>query len=94
MKLCIVHCNERFLINEKGEIQRIDTTHEISGDWLFLGVSFHHWSNHIDIDLKKAFDNPQLLIKGLVWDLDHGTIRQWSGSYNGKLPRITDAYLI
>ncbi len=94
MKLCFVHRRERFLINEKGEIQRIDTPYEISGDWLFLGVSFHHWSNHIDVDLKQAFNDPRLLIKGLVWDLDHGTIRQWSGRYNGKLPRITDAYLM
>ena len=93
MKLCIVFRGKKYLINRKGEIQRTDLQHEVSGDWLFLGVSFHHWRNGIDIDLKKALDNPQLLIKGLVWDLDHGTTRQWLGLYNGKLPRITNAYL-
>ncbi len=78
-------------VNESGDIYYNDLNP--SGDWKFLGVSHHHWSNHIDVHLDAAFDNPKSLIGGLVWDLDHGTTRQWGGSYNGKLPRITAAYV-
>uniref|UniRef100_A0A6M3LEA6 Uncharacterized protein n=2 Tax=viral metagenome TaxID=1070528 RepID=A0A6M3LEA6_9ZZZZ len=62
-----------------------------SEQWLFLGVSFHHWRTNIDLKLEDIKD-PKDLIKGLVWDVDHGTTRQWGGSYYGKIPRIVDAY--
>jgi len=63
------------------------------GNWIFLGVSFHHWRRGIDMTLKEIFENPVKAIGGLVWDVDHGTIRIWGGEYCGKLPRITHCYI-
>jgi hypothetical protein len=60
---------------------------------IIMGVSKHHWRQGIDIGLKEAFKTPESLIDGLVWDIDHGTVRQWGGSFNGKLPRIVRAYV-
>jgi len=56
--------------------------------WRILGVSFHHWRRGIDVHITPDVD-PESLRGGLVWDLDHGTTRQWGGQYNGRLPRIT-----
>lgn len=64
---------------------------DFSGHWVFLGVSFHHWRQGIDVRFSQT-TLPENLIGGLVWDIDHGTIRQWRGRYNGRLPRITQAY--
>lgn len=80
-----------YKVNERGLLTQCNW--RFSGGWQFLGVSYHHWRRGIDINLKEAFENPKLLIKGLVWDRDHGTIRQWGGSYYGKLPRITCAWI-
>jgi hypothetical protein len=41
----------------------------------------------------KHFDNPEKIVGGMVWDVDHGTTRVWGGSYNGHLPRITSAWV-
>ena len=62
-----------------------------SGAWKFLGTSKHHWSNHIDVPFAPNGE-AKSFINGLVWDIDHGTIRTWGGQYQGKLPRITEAY--
>jgi hypothetical protein len=60
--------------------------------WVILGVSHHHWNNHITLHLSPTM-NPKDLLGGLVWDRDHGTVRQWGGMYAGKLPRVTDAFV-
>lgn len=80
---------EWYQINSHGHITKGDMTP--SGKWIFLGVSKHHWKGSIDYYFKEIWDDPTLAIGGLVWDKDHGTIRQWAGSYFGKLPRITHA---
>ena len=81
---------EWFKVNDDGFITQ-ETNDDFSGKWLFLGVSFHHWRNGLDVRFSQK-TLPENLIGGLVWDNDHGTIRQWGGSFLGRLPRITSAY--
>jgi len=84
------HAGEWYKVNEQGFITQ-ERNSDFSGKWIFLGVSFHHWTNHINLkfdDLK----NPKDLIKGYVWDLDHGSTRRWMGRYCGHLSRIQSAY--
>jgi hypothetical protein len=81
-----------YKVDDLGRINANGIGH-FSDTWIFLGGTKHHWSNHIDILLNHCFDNPSLLNGCLGWDRDHGTIRQWGGRYNGKLPRISNAYV-
>lgn len=62
-------------------------------EWKFLGVSTHHWHNHIIHTFKDIVINPKLAVHGYLWDIDHGTTRTWGGSYYGRLPRITSAWV-
>lgn len=81
-----------YQVNEQGHIN----TNRINGfspTWIFLGGSKHHWSNRVNVRLEDAFENPNELEGCLGWDNDNGTIRTWGGSYNGKLPRITNVYV-
>ena len=83
-----------YKVTEEGHIIRTDIPDfKPSGQWLFLGTSNHHWRMGVDVNLETAFNEPEKLVGGLVWDLDHGTTRTWGGSYNGKLPRVTAAYV-
>lgn len=84
--------DEYYQVNELGHINR-NQRGVFSSSWVFLGGSKHHWSKRINVTLKDAFENPKLLEGCLGWDRDHGTTRQWGGSYNGKLPRITNVYV-
>ncbi len=89
---------EWFSVNEKGGIRRDvfkDDPHygEFSNDWILLGGSTHHWHRKITVPINKIIENPKLFIGCLVWDLDHGHVRQWGGKYQGKLPRVTNAYI-
>ena len=81
-----------FKVNDKGYMTQ-ENNNDFSGRWHFLGVSFHHWRNGIDLNAKEiigmADSNLHYVIGGLVWDKDHGVTRQWGGQYCGKLPRIT-----
>ena len=79
---------ETYLVDEQGRI-KANGLKDFSDTWLFLGGTKHHWSNRITVTLKDAFDNPESLNGCLGFDRDHGTVRQWSGRYFGKLPRIT-----
>jgi hypothetical protein len=72
---------EWFTVDEQGHINGFE-------NWIFLGVSFHHWRNGIDVSLQEIF-NGENATGGLVWDKDHGTTRTWGGQWSGKLPRIT-----
>ena len=88
------HRGEWYKVKEDGSLlQENNTYNEWGKDWIFLGVTKHHWKNSLDISLKEAFKNPEKLKKGIVWDIDHGTRRIWGGNYFGKLPRITNAYV-
>ena len=82
---------EYFKVDEDGNMTQKNNSN-FSEQWKFLGVSFHHWRGGIDIRYSKEIQ-PEKLINGLVWDLDHGTTRQWGGRYMGKLPRITQAWV-
>jgi hypothetical protein len=94
MKILVIYIRgERYHVNEAGQMVRTDMPMQFHDSWQFLGGSRHHWSRHIDINLKQAFVAPELLKGCLLWDKDHGTVRQWGGSYCGKLPRITSAYI-
>jgi hypothetical protein len=83
---------EPYKVDEKGRINANGIGY-YSYNWIFLGGTKHHWSNHITVSLSDAFDDPSKLNGCLGFDIDHGTIRGWGGSYNGKLPRITNAYI-
>lgn len=83
---------ETYRVNDKGHINANGLGH-FSDTWVFLGGSKHHWSNSINVTLAQAFKTPSLLNGCLGWDKDHGTTRQWGGQYNGKLPRISGAYV-
>mgnify|MGYP007066257098 CR=1 FL=1 len=80
-----------FVVNEKGEITQDKRNEQpkFSGNWKFLGVSYHHWRRGIDTHFEDCFQKPDLMLKGYVWDKDHGTTRQWLGSSS---PRVTRAY--
>ena len=84
---------EIYKVDENGRINANGINH-YSDSWIFLGGSPHHWHQRIVYSLKDAFKNPQYLNGCLGWDRDHGTIREWSGKYNGKLPRIKNAQII
>lgn len=81
---------ELYKVNEAGHINA-NGINKFSDTWIFMGGTKHHWSNHITVTLKDAFNNPSLLNGCLGFDKDHGTTRQWGGRYNGGLPRITNA---
>ena len=91
--LCFIHRGEEFQVNENGHILG-PNSEDFSPNWLFLGVSFHRWRQSTDIHWLEAFDDPKSIIKGIVWDIDHETVRKWGGQYHEKLPRITNAYVI
>ena len=83
---------ETYKVDEQGRINANGINH-FSDTWIFLGGTQHHWSNHVTVTLKDAFDLPGLLDGCLGFDRDHGTIRQWGGKYYGKLPRIHNVYV-
>jgi hypothetical protein len=93
MVLCFTHRGKNYQVNEDGMIKG-PNSNEFSSSWTFLGVSFHHWRQSIDVHWLDAFENPKSIIGGIVWDVDHGTTRKWGGQFHGKLPRITNAFVI
>jgi hypothetical protein len=55
--------------------------------WVVTGFTKHHMRNYIEIKLADV-KNAEDVVGMLVWDVDHGTTRQWGGAYNGKVPRV------
>jgi hypothetical protein len=90
--LCFTFRGEQYRVNESGHI-KVEGLDYYSSNWIFLGGSRSHLSKTIDISLGAAFENPDSLNGCLGWDRDYGTLRQWGGRYNGKLPRISLAYV-
>ena len=86
------HRDALYQVNEEGYIKS-EKSKNFSKNWIFLGVSKHHMNNHVTIPFKKCWENPDLMMNGYVWDVDHGTTRMWSGQYNGKIPRITSVMI-
>ena len=85
---------EVYKVKENGElIQENNIFNKWDKSWKLLGVSFHHWRRDIDLSVEEIFKNPEKMVKGIVWDVDHGTVRQWGGRYCGKLPRVEWAYV-
>jgi asparagine synthetase B (glutamine-hydrolysing) len=85
---------EIYKVKENGDmLQENNHYNEWDSKWKLLGVSFHHWKKDIDLTLQDIFAHPEKMVKGIVWDVDHGTVRQWGGRYCGKLPRVKWAYV-
>lgn len=91
-ELHYIYRGKEYKVNRQGALTQAGNK-SFSYNWHFLGVSFHHWRNGIDVTLDQAFEDPKSIIKGLIWDRDHGTLRRSGGSYFGRLPRITSAWL-
>ncbi len=90
-KILTFYCRgRRYEVNGYGHIRANGLKH-FSTTWVFLGGSPHHWNSHIVHRFAEACQNPEVLNGCLGYDKDHGTVRQWGGSYNGKLPRISGA---
>jgi hypothetical protein len=90
--LAFLFRGKEYRVDEKGRINTNGLGY-YSGDWLFVGGTRHHWSNRATVSLSDAFKNPKALNGCLGFDRDHGTFRQWGGSYCGHLPRITGAHI-
>ena len=85
---------ELYKVKENGDMIQTDNTYNKWNDsWRLLGVSTHHMQRHATITVKELFENPKRMIKGYLWDKDHGTKRLWGGKYYGKLPRVTQAFV-
>lgn len=88
---------EHYYIDEHGCIyggtNSVTPGCESGHEWRFLGVSTHHWNNHIIYSFEDICKDPTLARGGYFWDVDHGTVRTWGGSYCGKVPRITSAWV-
>lgn len=93
--LHFTHRGIEYLVNQSGEmIQAARESEGFSGQWKFLGITCHHWTRHVSFPLhSRMFDDPKQLIGGIVWDNDYGTVRTWGGMYNGKIPRIQNAWV-
>ena len=83
---------EIYHVNSIGQFVRTDMLMKFHDNWRFLGVSTHHWNNHIVHNFTTIWQNPDLAINGYLWDLAHGTTLIWGGSYNGRLPKVTLCY--
>lgn len=102
-KYLIFECRgEYYVVNELGHMiqekwfdDAVKNGREpnFSGQWLLKGVSYHHWTNHINVRFEELWKSPNLMYKGIVWDYDHGSTRIWGGSYRGKMPRCTGAFI-
>ena len=86
------HRGDHYKVNEAGEINANGISYH-SKSWIFLGGCSHHWHRRITVTTADAFKNPELLNGCLGFDKDSGTVRQWGGSYCGKLPRINGAHI-
>jgi hypothetical protein len=78
-----------YVITPSGYIKRTDMPFKASHNWRVYGVSTHHWQNSPKLkwpEIRNMLDKGKT-VEGYFWDVDHGTIRTWGGSYAGKLPR-------
>ena len=73
---------ESYVVDTLGRITQqhrfAQDKNDFSGQWALYGVTKHHWSN-TPIMFDEIIKNPEILKGGYIWDLDNGTIRQWSG---------------
>lgn len=46
--------------------------------WIFKGVNFRSNSSRIKYTFDEIWENPELAIKGYIFDIDHDTTRRWS----------------
>ena len=81
---------ERYKVREDGAMGYAKNT-GFSEQWRFIGISRHHWRKGLDVPFSPNTPAEEF-VGGLVWDIDHGTVRQWGGRYGGRLPRITKAH--
>jgi len=63
---------EGMIGRESWDIQRM------SGSWVMVGMTFHHWSNRpTPWRLMKRRMNAGESLNGYIWDKDHNSIRRW-----------------
>lgn len=83
--------NEKYIVNELGQIIRTDMIFTPSNSWKFKGIShvkknlfipFEKLTKELvkELSLRYKNGNPQFT----VMDVDHGTVRTWGNTkYNG-----------
>lgn len=97
--LAFTHRGTKYAISlnkdSKGEVIR-HGEHDLipTKSWRIIGFSKHHWSGSPTLSIDDAENNPKSIEGSLVWDIDHNTTRQWSGQYNGKIPRVSQPYIV
>ena len=80
----------KYEMSGRGEYYDIDGYGRIRGskDWRVYGVA-KRWNGKPELwkDIKKQLDKGEAVV-GYFYDIDHGTVRMWGGSYAGKLPKV------
>lgn len=91
MKYFEFYCRgEWYAVNENAEITQLSNlSRGFSGGWHLKAIVKHHWSGPARwIRWDEIKKDPSIMCGHMVIDVDHGTTRQWGGSYNGGLPRV------
>lgn len=70
--------NEYYPVTRRGYIGRQGWTTGFGEHWKVKGMTFHHWGKYLTLwkDLLSRLDAGETL-KGYLFDIDHGTNRQW-----------------
>lgn len=98
--LAFTHMGTRYAVSldkkNKGNVIKYGENNFEPSDknWRIIGFSKHHWSRSPTISIEEAEKNPQSIEGSMVWDIDHGTTREWGGQYAGKLPRVRNPYVV
>jgi hypothetical protein len=93
--LCIgTNRGEHYQMDYLGRIKRMDQKDfRFSDTWILLGFSTHWNSGHPTISPQMAFDDPNLIKGRYIWDIDHGTTRQWGNGVKVAHAYLTDRIL-
>ena len=84
---------EWYKVKENGDmIQHGNRNNKWDSSWRLEGIA-KYWNGGLAFNTEDLFLDPDLMIGGYVFDVDHGTHRMWAGSYCGHLPRVTAAYI-
>jgi hypothetical protein len=79
---------EDYELNRAGWIKRLDMTFTPSANWRVAGIK-ERWNQRLFTpwaEMRAKLDQG-MPIEGYLMDIDHGSLREWGGSYNGHLPK-------